>query len=337
MSVTEARLSILDLAPIARGQTASDSFAGSVALAQRAEELGYERVWYAEHHNIASIASSATSVLIAYVGARTTTIRLGAGGIMLPNHAPLTIAEQFGTLAAMYPGRIDLGLGRAPGSDQNTMRALRRDPTAADTFPQDVLELQGYLNGESRIPGVDAVPGKGSRVPLYILGSSLFGAQLAAALGLPYAFASHFAPGDLLPALAAYRDGFRPSSQLDRPYVIAGVNVMAAETAAVAQEQLQGIRRIRALSLFGRRLGVPLEELTDEHADQLLAAGASAQVDHMLTYTAAGPPADVAGYLDEFLELTGADELITVHQAPTIEGRLRSVTLLAGAVQTVTA
>jgi luciferase family oxidoreductase group 1 len=337
MSVTEARLSILDLAPIARGQTASDSFAGSVALAQRAEELGYERVWYAEHHNIASIASSATSVLIAYVGARTTTIRLGAGGIMLPNHAPLTIAEQFGTLAAMYPGRIDLGLGRAPGSDQNTMRALRRDPTAADTFPQDVLELQGYLNGESRIPGVDAVPGKGSRVPLYILGSSLFGAQLAAALGLPYAFASHFAPGDLLPALAAYRDGFRPSSQLDRPYVIAGVNVMAAETAAVAQEQLQGIRRIRALSLFGRRLGVPLEELTDEHADQLLAAGASAQVDHMLTYTAAGPPADVAGYLDEFLELTGADELITVHQAPTIEGRLRSVTLLAEAVQTVTA
>jgi luciferase family oxidoreductase group 1 len=337
MSVTEARLSILDLAPIARGQTASDSFAGSVALAQRAEELGYERVWSAEHHNIASIASSATSVLIAYVGARTTTIRLGAGGIMLPNHAPLTIAEQFGTLAAMYPGRIDLGLGRAPGSDQNTMRALRRDPTAADTFPQDVLELQGYLNGESRIPGVDAVPGKGSRVPLYILGSSLFGAQLAAALGLPYAFASHFAPADLLPALAAYRDGFRPSSQLDRPYVIAGVNVMAAETAAVAEEQLQGIRRIRALSLFGRRLGVPLEELTDEHADQLLAAGASAQVDHMLTYTAAGPPPDVAGYLDEFLELTGADELITVHQAPTIEGRLRSVTLLAEAVQTVTA
>src|SRR3984957_14094779 len=174
-------LSILDLAPIGRGQTASDSFAGSVALAQRAEELGYQRVWYAEHHNIASIASSATSVLIAYVGAQTTTIRLGAGGIMLPNHAPLTIAEQFGTLAAMYPGRIDLGLGRAPGSDQNTMRALRRDPRAADTFPQDVLELQGYLSGESRVRGVDAIPGKGSQVPLYILGSSLFGAQLAAA------------------------------------------------------------------------------------------------------------------------------------------------------------
>jgi luciferase family oxidoreductase group 1 len=195
-------LSILDLAPIARGQTASDSFANSVALARRAEELGYLRVWYAEHHNMASIASSATSVLIAHVGAQTQTIRLGSGGVMLPNHAPLLIAEQFGALAAMYPGRIDLGLGRAPGSDQNTMYALRRDPTSADTFPQDVVELQGYLTGHTRVPGVDAVPGKGSNVPLYILGSSLFGAGLAAALGLPYAFASHFAPAELDAALA---------------------------------------------------------------------------------------------------------------------------------------
>src|ERR1700689_1986513 len=192
--MTQVRLSILDLAPIARGQTAGDSFAGSVALAQRAEDLGYERVWYAEHPNIAGIASSATSVLIAHIGAQTKEIRLGAGGVMLPNHAPLTIAEQFGTLAAMYPGRIDLGLGRAPGSDQNTMYALRRDPRSADNFPQDVLELQGYLNGQSRVRGVEAVPGQGSRVPLYILGSSLFGAKLAAVLGLPYAFASHFAP-----------------------------------------------------------------------------------------------------------------------------------------------
>ena len=177
-------LSILDLAPIARGQSASDSFANSVALGQRAEELGYLRVWYAEHHNMASIASSATSVLIAHVGAQTRTIRLGAGGVMLPNHAPLLIAEQFGTLAAMYPGRIDLGLGRAPGSDQNTMYALRRDPSSADTFPQDVVELQGYLTGNTRVPGVNAVPGQGSHVPLYILGSSLFGASLAAALGI---------------------------------------------------------------------------------------------------------------------------------------------------------
>src|SRR5580704_9230887 len=221
----KARLSILDLAPIRRGETAGESFAASVVLAQQAEELGYERVWYAEHHNIASIASSATSVLIAHVGAFTSTIRLGAGGVMLPNHAPLTIAEQFGTLEAMYPGRIDLGLGRAPGSDQNTMYALRRDPRSAATFPQDVLELQGYLSGETRVRGVDAVPGKGSQVPLYILGSSLFGAQLAAALGLPYAFASHFAPSALLEAIAVYRNEFRPSAQLAAPYVMAGVNV----------------------------------------------------------------------------------------------------------------
>src|SRR5271156_4879563 len=172
-------LSILDLAPIGRGQTPADSFHASVALAQRAEQLGYKRVWYAEHHNMASIASSATSVLIAHIGARTETIRLGAGGVMLPNHAPLVIAEQFGTLAAMYPDRIDLGLGRAPGSDQKTMFALRRDPRSADAFPQDVLELQGYLTDESRIPGVNAIPGRGSRVPLYILGSSMFGAKLA--------------------------------------------------------------------------------------------------------------------------------------------------------------
>ncbi len=186
----------------------------SVALAQQAEELGYERVWYAEHHNMPSIASSATSVLIAHVGAHTQSIRLGAGGVMLPNHAPLLIAEQFGTLAAMYPGRIDLGLGRAPGSDRNTMYALRRDPGSAETFPQDVVELRGYLAGDSVVRGVDAVPGKGSRVPLYILGSSLFGAKLAAALGLPYAFASHFAPAALDAAIAAYRSEFRPSEQL---------------------------------------------------------------------------------------------------------------------------
>jgi luciferase family oxidoreductase group 1 len=331
-------LSILDLAPIARGGTASDSFAGSVALAQRAEELGYLRVWYAEHHNIASIASSATSVLIAHVGAQTRTIRLGSGGVMLPNHAPLLIAEQFGTLAAMYPGRIDLGLGRAPGSDQNTMYALRRDPTSADTFPQDVVELQGYLSGNTRVPGVDAVPGKGSNVPLYILGSSLFGAQLAAALGLPYAFASHFAPAALEAALDVYRREFRPSEQLQRPYAIAGVNVIAADTASAAREQLLAIRRIRAISLYGRgRRGLETPDLTDEQADQLLAGGYGAQVDQMLTYAAVGTPAEVSDYLDGFIKHTEADELIVVHQAPNVEGRLRSVTLLAEAMQAVPA
>jgi luciferase family oxidoreductase group 1 len=329
-------LSILDLAPIGRGQTASDSFAGSVELAQQAEQLGYGRVWYAEHHNMPRIASSATSVLIAHIGAQTSAIRLGAGGIMLPNHAPLTIAEQFGSLAAMYPGRIDLGLGRAPGSDQTTMFALRRDPHSADSFPQDVLELQGYLTGQSRVRGVDAIPGKDSRVPLYILGSSLFGARLAAALGLPYAFASHFAPAALDAAIAAYRSEFRPSEQLERPYLIAGVNVIAADTTAAAREQLQNIRRIRAVSLFGRGRHLH-QDVTDEQADELLSAGAAQHVDQMLTYTAAGIPSDVSDYLHGFLQRTGADELMTVHQAPTIEGRLHSVTLLAHAMQAVPA
>jgi luciferase family oxidoreductase group 1 len=321
-------LSILDLAPIARGETASSSIAASVALAQRAEEHGYRRVWYAEHHNMARIASSATSVLIAHVGAQTTTIRLGAGGVMLPNHAPLTIAEQFGTLDAMYPGRIDLGLGRAPGSDQNTMYALRRNPSSADRFPQDVLELQAYLAGETRVPGVDAVPGKGSKIPLYILGSSLFGATLAAALGLPYAFASHFAPQLLEPAVAAYRREFKPSAQLDHPYVIAGVNALAADSEEAAREQLQAARRARALALFGRGQGV-----TDADADQVLASGAAQHVDQMLTYAAVGTPAQVGEYLEGFRKLADADELIVAHQAPTTEARLRSVTLTAEAME----
>ncbi|MCF6745132.1 LLM class flavin-dependent oxidoreductase [Blastococcus sp. KM273128] len=321
-------LSVLDLAPIPRGETASSAIAASVALAQRAEEHGYARVWYAEHHNMPTIASSATSVLIAHVGAQTRSIRLGAGGIMLPNHSPLTIAEQFGTLDAMYPGRIDLGLGRAPGSDQNTMYALRRDPRSADTFPQDVLELQAYLAGETRVPGVDAIPGKGSRVPLYVLGSSMFGATLAAALGLPYAFASHFAPAMLEPAVAAYRREFKPSEQLAEPYVIAGVNVVAADSTAAAQEQLQAVRRNLAVGLFGRG-----RALTDEQADQLLAQGAGQHVGTMLTHTAVGTPDEVREHLEGFTKLADADELIVAHQSGSLEGRLRSVELVAGAMR----
>src|SRR5205814_712976 len=210
MSPSPIPLSILDLATIGRDKTARDAFEGSIALARLAEQRGYRRVWYAEHHNMRSIASSATSVLIAHIAANTQSIRLGAGGVMLPNHAPLTIAEQFGTLETLHPGRIDLGLGRAPGSDQTTMRALRRYVASADSFPEDVLELQAYLGDETRIPGVDATPGKGTHVPLYILGSSTFGAQLAALLGLPFAFASHFAPDALQEAVAAYRREFRP-------------------------------------------------------------------------------------------------------------------------------
>ncbi|MGH2861979.1 MAG: LLM class flavin-dependent oxidoreductase [Solirubrobacteraceae bacterium] len=329
-------LSILDLAPIARGQTAGDSLSASVLLARQAERLGYKRVWYAEHHNMASIASSATSVLIAHVAAHTDTIRLGAGGVMLPNHSPLVIAEQFGTLAALHPGRIDLGLGRAPGSDQNTMFALRRDPSSAASFPDDVRELQGYLSGRSLIPGVDAVPGKGSNVPLYILGSSMFGAKLAAAFGLPYAFASHFSPALLDEALAAYRHEFQPSETLERPYAIAGVNVLAGNTMAEAQSHLETVRRMRAIGLYGRRPGVDPSTITDQQADQLLAAGLSAHVDEMLTFTAIGTAADVRTYLTSFAERTGADELITAHYAPEIEARLRSVELTTDAMQLAT-
>ena len=326
-------LSILDLAPVRRGQTAAESFATSVAVAQRAEELGYDRVWYAEHHNIPAIASSATSVLIAHVGAHTSTIRLGAGGVMLPNHAPLLIAEQFGTLEAMYPGRIDLGLGRAPGSDEATMYALRRNPRSAETFPEDVLELQGYLTGRSRVPGIEAIPGQGSNVPLYILGSSLYGARLAAALGLPYAFASHFAPAALEAALAAYRAEFQPSEQLERPYAMAGVNVLAVDDPDDAQTQLRSVRRARAIGLFGRRFGLTSLDASDEQADEILAAGAAAHVDEMLTHTAAGTPGEVRGFLEGFLRLTDAEELITVHPAPDAGDRLRSLTLLAGAME----
>jgi luciferase family oxidoreductase group 1 len=325
-------LSVLDLAPIARGETVSSSIAASVALAQRAEEHGYARVWYAEHHNMPSIASSATSVLISHVGAQTSTIRLGSGGVMLPNHSPLTIAEQFGTLDAMYPGRIDLGLGRAPGSDQATMFALRRDPASSDSFPQDVQELQGYLAGESLVPGVDAVPGKGSNVPLYILGSSMFGAHLAAALGLPYAFASHFAPQALQSAVAAYRREFKASAQLDAPYVIAGVNVIAADSTEQAHQNLEAVRRAMAIGLFGRG-----QVHSDADADMLLRRGAAEHVDSMFTYAAIGTAPEVADYLDGFARTADADELIIAHQAPSAEARLRSVTLTAEAMTAVPA
>ncbi|MFD8563261.1 LLM class flavin-dependent oxidoreductase [Streptosporangium canum] len=317
-------LSILDLAHIPEGKTPRDSFDASVSLARRAEEWGYRRIWYAEHHNMATIASSATSVLIAHIAARTQTIRLGAGGVMLPNHSPLTIAEQFGTLETLHPGRIDLGLGRAPGSDQQTMRALRRDPRSADDFPRDVLELQGYLTGESRIPGVDATPGKGTDVPLYILGSSLFGAKLAAALGLPYSIASHFAPDALEEAVALYRREFEPSRQLDRPYVIAGVNVMAADTTAEAQEQLLAARRNRVQLFFGRD-----RTFTPEEADMILQSPAGRQVLQMTKYSAVGTPAEVKDYLDRFTEHAQADELIVATQAKDTEAWLRSYELLA--------
>ncbi len=319
-------LSILDLATVGRGETIAESLAGSVKLAQVAERTGYHRVWYAEHHNMASIASSATSVLIAHVAAHTETIRLGSGGVMLPNHAPLIIAEHYGTLAELHPGRIDLGLGRAPGTDPKTLRALRRDHTAADTFPHDVLELQGYLTGESRIPGIDAIPGKGTDVPLFILGSSLFGARLAAQLGLPYAFASHFAPAALDQALAVYRSEFAPSEQLSEPYAIAALNVIAADSREEAELQKQRTLRARI------RLFLPGgANLTRDEADMILASPQGQQVAQMLTYTAIGTREDVREYLEGFADRTGADELIIAHQGPGVENRLRSVELTAQA------
>ena len=319
-----APISILDLAHIATGSTAAQSFEASVAIAQLAERSGYHRVWYAEHHNMATIASSATSVLIAHVAAHTSTIRLGAGGVMLPNHSPLVIAEQFGTLEALHPGRIDLGLGRAPGSDQNTMRALRRDPTSSDAFPRDVQELQGYLSGRSIVPGVDAVPGKGTYVPLYILGSSLFGARLAAALGLPYAFASHFAPQALRDAVALYRREFQPSEQLGQPWVIAGVNVVAADTTEEAEALRRESLRLRVALFLGRG-----RTFTNDEADAVLDSPQGQQIRQMAHYAAVGTADQVRSYLDDFAVHADADELIVASMARNTEATLRSFELLA--------
>jgi len=323
-------LSILDLAAVGPSESIADSFAGSVRLARAAERLGYRRIWYAEHHNIRSIASSATAVLIAHVGAHTETIRLGAGGIMLPNHSPLVIAEQFGTLETLHPGRIDLGLGRAPGSDTAAMRALRRDELSSERFPQDVQELQGWLGDNSPVSGVIAIPGKGTHVPLYILGSSLFGAQLAAVLGLPYAFASHFAPHSLFDALQMYRENFKPSEQLAEPYAIAGVGVIAAETKEHAQAQLEITRRARVKNLFKSPSG---GKLSNEEVDEVLSSYRAKVVDEMLTYSAVGTGAEAAAFLADFQAKTGVQELITVHYADSVDNRVRSVELLAEAAE----
>jgi luciferase family oxidoreductase group 1 len=246
---------------------------------------------------------------------------------MLPNHSPLVIAEQFGTLASLHPGRIDLGLGRAPGTDQNTLRALRRDPMAAESFPQDVLELQAFLGDESRISGVHATPGRHTLVPLYILGSSLFGAQLAALLGLPFGFASHFAPDALQEAVAIYRKRFQPSEQLDAPYVIAGVNVITADTATEAQAQLQISRRGRVRRFFSRD-GQPL---SDDDADFILRSPQAASIDQMMKYTAVGTPEDVQQYLEDFARRADADELMVVFQGSTIDVRMHALELVAKA------
>lgn len=317
-------VSLLDLALVPEGTSVSQALGDSLVMAQRAEALGYHRIWYAEHHNMPMIASSAPSILVAYIASHTRSIRLGAGGIMLPNHAPLVIAEQFGTLACLFPGRIDLGLGRAPGTDPVTTRALRREVGAADDFPSDVMELQAFLSTESRVPTVEATPGKGTWVPLYILGSSLFGANLAARLGLPFAFASHFAPGSLQEAVQAYRSKFCPSEQLQTPYVVAGLNVIAADSREEAELQFDAVQLARVKALLGRG-----RNWNDAQARAVLESPAGQSLNAMARYSAVGAVAEVRAYVTRFVELAGADEIMSVHPSPRLEGRLRSMELLA--------
>ncbi|WP_029002836.1 LLM class flavin-dependent oxidoreductase [Azorhizobium doebereinerae] len=320
-------LSILDLAPIPQGATAREALHRSLDLAQHAEAWGYNRFWVAEHHNMVGIASAATSVVIGFLAGGTQRIRVGAGGIMLPNHSPLVIAEQFGTLEALYPGRIDLGLGRAPGTDQMTLRALRRDPRTADNFPQDVLELQALLGPAQPDQRIRAVPGTGSQVPLWILGSSLFGAQLAAMLGLPYAFASHFAPELLIPALETYRERFEPSRQLQKPYAMVGVPVVAAETDAEARRLFTSTQQSFANMFRGARgqLPPPIDDI-----ESYWTPSEKIQVQGMLGRAVVGGPETVRAGLEALIAETGADELMVASAIFDHAARLRSYEILGG-------
>ena len=323
-----APLSLIDFCTRYPGESVGDATARSVRFAQQAESLGYSRIWYSEHHNMSSIVSSAPAVLIAHIGARTETIRLGSGGVMLPNHSPYVIAEQFGMLAELYPDRIDLGLGRAPGTDQQTLgRALRRDPRAAENFPQDVLELQAWLSDESPLPGVTAFPGTSTNVPLYILGSSMFGASLAAKLGLPYSFASHFAPQHLEQATTYYRENYQPSERYPEPYCIAAVNVTAAATTEDAKRQQEVVHRRRVRS-FVERQGTPL---TDAQLDSVIHSFQGRQIIDMLRYTALGTGSEVKDYLAWFKDHAKADELMISLQSASSDEVLDSMEILADA------
>ncbi|WP_053352569.1 LLM class flavin-dependent oxidoreductase [Leucobacter musarum] len=321
-------LSILDLATVEADGTIADAFRHSVEIAQLAESGGYTRIWYAEHHNMPSIASSATSVLIAHIASQTHTIGLGAGGVMLPNHSPLVIAEQFGTLAELHPGRIHLGLGRAPGSDGATFRALRRTYEAAESFPNDVAELQRYFSDELPRTAVNAYPGRGTRVPLTILGSSLFGASLAAQYGLPYSFASHFAPQALKSAIDHYRSHYVPSAAHPEPYASAGVNVVAADSDAEAETLFARaeVDRVRRFLSRGRE-----QELTSDEASQLIDTPAGREIRGMMQYTAIGGATRVREELEAFAKFADVDELVTVHVAPTRAEQLESVRIAASA------
>jgi luciferase family oxidoreductase group 1 len=322
------KLSVLDLAPIVEGSDAAQSFRNSAELAQAAERLGYNRFWMAEHHSMPGIASAATAVALAYVGSRTSTIRVGAGGVMLPNHAPLTIAEQFGTLESLYPGRIDLGLGRAPGTDQAAAYALRRNLTSdQNQFPQDVAELIGYLRGESG--RVRAIPGEGLDIPIWILGSSLFGAQLAAMLGLPFAFASHFAPQMMMEAVELYRRRFEPSEQLASPYVMLGFNCIAADTDDQAQLLATSVQQAFVALRTGqpKQLPPPLPGYAETLPRQ-----ARALLSQILSCSAIGSPQTVRTEVTGFIERTRPDELMITSQIYDHAARVRSYELLMEAV-----
>jgi luciferase family oxidoreductase group 1 len=319
-------LSVLDLVPVLEGHTPAVALRNAQELARHVERLGYSRYWVAEHHNMVGIASAATSVVIGYIAGSTSTIRVGAGGIMLPNHAPLVVAEQFGTLECLYPGRIDLGLGRAPGTDRQTLAALRRDPMAAESFPQDVVELQALLGPVQPGQTVQAVPGAGTNVPLWILGSSLFGAQLAAMLGLPYAFASHFAPDALYQALGIYRAKFEPSESSSSSHAMAGVNVVVADTDAEAARLFTSIQMRFADMFRGARgyLKPPIEDIETywSPVEKIQASG-------MLACSFVGSPSKVRAELRSFIEKTGVDELMVASAIYDHAARRRSYELLA--------
>ncbi|HJP34652.1 MAG TPA: LLM class flavin-dependent oxidoreductase [Gammaproteobacteria bacterium] len=319
--------SILDLAPIVEGSDAAQAFRNSLDLAQRAESWGYRRYWLAEHHNMTGIASAATSVVIGHIAAGTSHIRVGAGGIMLPNHSPLVIAEQFGTLASLYPGRIDLGLGRAPGTDLRTARALRRDLASnANNFPRDVLELQSLFGPVEPGQAIRAVPGAGLEVPLWILGSSLFGARVAATMGLPFAFASHFAPDALLQALEVYRNEFKPSAQLKRPYVMAAAGLYAADNDTEARRIFTSAQQQFTNLLRG--LPGPVQPPMDT-MDDYWSPREKAEVEHMLQYAMVGSPETVRRKLESFVDLTGLDELVLTSQIYEHRARLRAFEIAA--------
>ncbi len=319
-------LSVLDLAPIVEGSTASEALRNSLDLARHAEQWGYKRFWLAEHHNALGIASAATAVVIAHVAAGTQTIRVGSGGIMLPNHSPLVIAEQFGTLEALHPGRIDLGLGRAPGTDLPAMLALRRESSSADNFPQDVVELQRYLGEPEPGQRVHAIPGVGSHVPLWILGSSLYGAQVAALLGLPYAFASHFAPEALLPALETYRANFRPSDELAAPHVMVAANAIVADTDEEALRLFSSPQQSFANIVRGRRgrLPPPIDDI-----ETYWSPAEKEQASAMLRRSFVGAPETVREGLAAFVAETAADEVIVAAAVHDFTARLRSYELLS--------